>query len=163
VDFPVELGASGDLINLHALLQRFALVQKIDADPLKALRDRLLKGFELSRDLESRKQAGIYIDYWEQEDNDSFKTLLKLLSPVAKVHTKSNSELERTILLRALTVLHFNKTIPRPNESSIDRFPHELLESFRCKEALDPKSILEIDYALMKHRFEWELTKEQLG
>lgn len=163
VDFPVELGASGDLINLHALLQRFALVKKIDADPLKALRDRLLRGFELSWDLESRKQAGIYVDFWEQEDNDSFQTLLKLLSPVAKAYAKSNSELERTILLRALTVLHFNKTTPRRYESSIDRFPHQLLESFRFKEGLDPKNILEIDYALMKHRFEWELTKEQLG
>ena len=161
VDVPIQLGESGEVKNLFALLQRFAGPHVLNSsadDAQSSLVEHLLNGFRFKADLSARKEAGIFIDFWDQDSEDSFNTLVSLLGPVAEKYAScSSSETQRTILLRALTVLHFNKSSKK--SSALTRFPLEVLDTLE-KSQRHLGSIEEIDYALREHRFDWELTNE---
>ena len=162
VDVPIQLGECGEVKNLFALLQRFAgphiFHSSADQDAKSSLVEHMLNGFRFKADLSGRKEAGIFIDFWDQDSEDSFNTLVSLLGPVAeKYASSSSSETQRTILLRALTVLHFKKTSKK--SSALTRFPLEVLDTLE-KSQRHLGSIEEIDYALREHRFDWELTNE---
>ena len=163
VDIPIELAGDDNetVSNLESLLiQRACFASSKQPSSSLSREDDLIRhlveGFREKSEINYKKKAGVFVDFWEAEQIDSFDTLLRLLSPVSKLYATC-SERDRNILMKALTLLHFNKSSER-NSSAVSRFPQELLNTL--SKLGDPETIDIDSSTIMQHRFEWELTNE---
>jgi hypothetical protein len=161
VDISIELAGDNETVsNLESLLiQRACFACSKPSSSLSREDDlirHLVEGFRAKSEIYYKKKAGVFVDFWEAEQIDSFDTLLRLLSPVSKLYATC-SERDKNILMKALTLLHFNKSSER-NSSAVSRFPQELLNTL--SKVGDPETIDIDSSTIMQHRFEWELTNE---
>lgn len=135
VDIPIEVAGDKSISNLKSLVTRFGL-KKYPSTPRELLVRHLAEGFRRSAELEEKKSLNVFVDDFERDEQESFNTCLRLLPVVGEAFTKA-SEIERIVLMRALTILFFNRT-PKRNSAAISKFPDELLSTFRLEE--DPSS-----------------------
>lgn len=167
VDIPIEVAGDKSISNLSSLLTRFGL-KKYPSTPRELFVRHLMDGFRRSAELEGKKSLNLFIDDFERDDQESFKTCLRLLPVVGEAFNKA-SEIEQIVLMRALTILFFNRT-PKRNSSAISKFAHELLSAFRLEEdhlllwaanqmAETPSDAIQaIDEAIIRHRFRFEIS-----
>ena len=166
VDIPIQIAGDNSIANLHSLLTRFSLRSNTQGGSSDLVR-RLLEGFDRSAALQQRQEAGVFVDYWETDELESFNTLLRLLPRAAAVVAQSTSEAEKLIVTRAMSVLFFNKTQKR-NSAQVDKFCHDLIDTFKRDESalmdqiedareITPSLTLEVDEALIRHRYSFEL------
>ena len=168
IDIPIELGLDGSIQNLYALLSRFGIRKNI-SNPCEIFIRHLLDGYRKSADLEMKSNMNMYIDDWERDEQESFNTLIRLLVPVSKIYEKCENEIEKIILIRALTILFFNKT-PKLNSTAVTKFGSDLIEAFRLEESdlidwanekikTDQNDVVQaIDEAVMRHRLGFEVS-----
>ena len=168
VDIGIEVEGS-IVTNLRALLSRFA-VKKSPQTVSELFIKRIVDGFKARETLQEKQAMGVFVDYWEQDEESSFDTVMKILT-LSPSLVSAKSDAERTVLLRALSVLFFNKS-PKRNSATIEKFPKELLDVFNLEEdelmtALanfdgvvesNPDLMHAMDQALLYHRTRFELT-----
>jgi hypothetical protein len=122
VDIGIELDG---VSNLFSILKRFnrPTVEGPSIDARSALIKILIQEHDNWTVMSDRTNiTGLHTDYWEREQLDSFETLKKVIPPAAafaKTHT------EQVVLMRALTILHFNKT-SKLHRNELDAFPREM-------------------------------------
>lgn len=165
VDLEVD---NGDMVsNLPQLLTRFN-VRSSSASPVEqALMSRLSNGVATVSELKQRQEMGVFVDFWELDESESFSSLIKLLPFAARTVARAPAE-EQIVLMRALTVLFFNKTGKR-HVASIERFNTDLINVFFLEESHlmqqlrdhptpSPELLETLDAALFRHRYRFELT-----
>lgn len=163
VDVGIELAGQSDIANLRELLVRFSLNPQNTSSLHGQLIQRIVEGLDRSKELGERRGMGVYVDFWDEEEGESISSLIKLLPYTADLFASTTHVGERMLLLRALTVLFFDKTTKR-HSAAIANFPKDLLTLFRQQEGdlLDrlgtQSDTLDLDSALMKHRYHFELT-----
>lgn len=143
VDMGVSLDGAGRVANLDTLVCK----QKSDSTVKGALLNRICTGYEKKRDFHQQEQMGIYVDYWDKEEIDSFNTMIKILPFAAKLTDPRDS----MIAMRALTILHFKKT-GKLDRLDIEQFIPKIIPM------VSAESIDQIDSTLLSLRFNFDIT-----
>lgn len=137
-DFDNELERSADLgvrvpcdkDNMMRIVRRFVASTPVQSIVRKCFLEKLIERDAYYSEMRNReKQFQLYTDYWEKEEMDSIETVWKLLPYIGEERL---SERDNLILMRAMTILHFNKT-SKSSSADIRSFPRELLHE--CKRA----------------------------
>ncbi len=170
VDIGVDFNENARTDNVIKIIKRFSITGWSDGSVRSLLLGKLLESHSKYTEMNVKeKEFHIYTDFWEREEMDSFETLMKLVHAIPTKTPGLLSHRDQLILMRAFTILHFNKTTKR-DAPKIGSFAADLLGILKATEhelynALPQDSLVvntdsmmqRLDQCLLKQRYALDL------